>query len=75
MALRCTPVLFLQGYEKEHFIKMEFWGGYSRNNVLYRQKFDSDGNLVEDEYLTENHAMMMYAPFLEDGAQKAAADE
>lgn len=62
-------------YEKEHSIKMEVWGGYSRNNILYRQKFDSDGNLIKDEYLTENHAMMMYAPFLGDGAQEAAADE
>lgn len=55
-------------YEREHRITHEYWGGYVRHNSIYRKEFDSKGTLVEDVYLTENHAVMMYAPFLEDGA-------
>jgi len=51
-------------YEKNHIMQPEFWGGYTRHNLLYRKKFDSAGNLVGDEYVAENHAMMMYSPLL-----------
>lgn len=56
-------------YEKEHIMQPEFWGGYSRHNVIFRKIFDEDGNLVEDEYVVENHAIMMYAPFLSGSNQ------
>jgi len=70
------PLYTYQVYEKQHSLNLEYWGGYSRNNILYRKKFNSDGVVVQDEYLTENHALMMYAPFLEAEKQKkAAADE
>ena len=53
-------------YEKEHIMQPEFWGGYTRHNSIYRKKFDKNGNLIDDEYLVENHAVMMYSPFLPD---------
>jgi len=31
--------------------------------------------VVQDEYLAENHALMMYAPFLEGEKQKKAATD
>jgi vancomycin resistance protein VanW len=52
-------------YEKKHIIKAEYWGGYSRHNVLYRKKYDLQGCEIDDEYLIENHALMTYAPLLE----------
>ncbi|MBN7772314.1 VanW family protein [Clostridium aminobutyricum] len=52
--------------EKNHNIKAEYWGGYSRNNELYREKYDLEKKLIGTEYITENHALMMYAPFLEN---------
>lgn len=52
--------------EKNHSIKAEYWGGYSRNNELYREKYDLADCFIETEYITENHALMMYAPFLEE---------
>lgn len=52
--------------EKNHQMKMEFWGGYSRHNELYREIIDEKGNIVTEEYITENHALMMYSPFLEE---------
>ena len=54
-------------YEKDHVMQSEFWGGFTRHNVLYRKKYDrASGNLVDDEYVIENHAIMMYAPFIAD---------
>lgn len=53
-------------YEKSHYINHEYWGGYTRNNILYRRKLSPDGVIVADEYLSENHAIMMYAPYLEE---------
>ncbi len=52
-------------YEKEHVMKPQYWGGYTRHNALFRRKWDVDGNLVDDEFVVENHAIMTYAPFLE----------
>lgn len=66
-----TPYYRYEVYERQHSFRHEYWGGYSRNNVLYRKRFDQNNNLVDDEYLTENHALMMYVPFLE--AEEATA--
>lgn len=51
-------------YEKDHHIKHEFWGGYTRHNVIMRKVFSNDGTFLKDENITENHAIMMYEPFL-----------
>ena len=52
--------------ERDHAIRTEWWGGYSRHNALYRVKHDreTDAELGE-EFITENHAIMMYQPLLE----------
>lgn len=52
-------------YEKEHIMQSEFWGGFTRHNVIHRKVYDRrSGNLVDDEFVIENHAIMMYAPFI-----------
>ena len=51
-------------YEKEHFISSTYWGGYMRNNTIYRHIYDIDNELIEDKFVTENHAIMMYQPLL-----------
>lgn len=50
--------------EREHHMDSEPWGGFSRHNILYRQHFSADGLLLDETYITENHALMMYSPFL-----------
>jgi vancomycin resistance protein VanW len=51
--------------EKDHAIKMEYWGGYSRHNEIWRKKFGVEsGALIEEEFVTSNHAIMMYEPLL-----------
>ncbi|MCL1868143.1 MAG: VanW family protein [Paludibacter sp.] len=49
--------------ERNHFIKQEFWGGYSRHNQIFKIQTDVSGNISES-LLVENHAIMMYEPFL-----------
>jgi vancomycin resistance protein VanW len=51
-------------YEKEHIIRQEMWGGYSRHNLLFRRVFALDGTHIGDEFVVKNHALMMYSPLL-----------
>lgn len=54
--------------ERNHEIRQQFWGGYSRHNEVVQVVTDGDG--VESErVLVRNDAIMMYAPFLEDGGE------
>lgn len=54
--------------EKNHFMRGEYWGGYSRHNELYRRIFDSDGKEIGEEFLFKNAALMMYSPFIDENA-------
>ncbi len=51
--------------EREHRMEMTYFGGYSRHNKLYQQKYSEEGVLLGEEVVVENSAMMMYAPFVE----------
>ena len=52
--------------ERDHAIRTEWWGGYSRHNSLYRMKLDRESGVeLGEESITENHAIMMYQPLLE----------
>lgn len=51
--------------EKNHRMEPEYWGGYSRHNELYQEVRSPDGVLLESKLLVENHALMMYSPFLD----------
>ena len=65
---RCNaPPLYIYNIvERDHEMKSEYWGGYSRHNKLYRQTFDTDGNFISEELVVENSAIMMYPPFLSE---------
>ncbi|HLA02718.1 MAG TPA: VanW family protein [Aestuariivirga sp.] len=53
--------------ERDHAIRTEWWGGYSRHNALYRVKHGRETGIeIGEEFITENHAIMMYAPLLEN---------
>lgn len=49
--------------ERGHQIQLQYWGGYSRHNQIYRIRTTTNGQ-KEEELLVENHAIMMYNPFL-----------
>lgn len=52
--------------ERDHCIRSEWWGGYSRHNALYREVYDAAGHCVDVQPVTRNDALMMYAPLLPD---------
>lgn len=60
-----------QIYESGHLIKQEWWGGYIRHNVIRRKIFDLNVNEIGDDFITENHAIMMYEPLLSEGSENA----
>jgi len=65
-----APLYRYEVYEREHRITQEAWGGYARHNVIGRKVFSREGDLLNDEWITENHALMMYSPLL---AEKGSA--
>lgn len=55
--------------ERNHEMRGEYWGGFSRHNELYQQQFDLEGNLLAERLIVHNSAIMMYSPFLEQSDQ------
>jgi vancomycin resistance protein VanW len=53
-------------YESNHLFRQEWWGGYMRHNVIRRRVFNLDNVEIGDEFITENHAIMMYEPMLSE---------
>jgi len=45
-------------------MKLQYWGGYSRHNQIVQ--IEKNGNDINEKLLVENHAIMMYNPFLEE---------
>lgn len=58
-----SPLHDYEIYEQDHQIIHHDWGGYSRHNILARRTINN-GEIIEDKALFENHALMMYQPFL-----------
>lgn len=59
-------------YEKDHSFTLEQWGGYVRHNTIYREVYNMNQECIDDEFITENHAITMYAPFLEEPVEANA---
>jgi vancomycin resistance protein VanW len=53
-------------YERDHRIVLESWGGYTRHNIIHRRKYNTNKELMDDQFVTENHAIMMYQPLLKE---------
>ncbi len=62
------PVYLYEIVERNHHFNGEYWGGFSRHNALYRQAFEPDGTFAGEDFITENHALTMYTPFIEAAA-------
>ncbi|MHB8126717.1 MAG: VanW family protein [Desulfitobacteriaceae bacterium] len=56
-------------YESDHLITQEWWGGYMRHNVIRRKVFKLGNNQIDDDFITENHAIMMYEPMLAESTK------
>ncbi|OWA35540.1 vancomycin resistance protein [Saccharibacillus sp. O16] len=69
---RCDlpPIHRYEIYEQDHRMTQEYWGGYVRENVIRRRMFSLDGELLDDQEITRNRALMMYTPFLQEGSKQ-----
>lgn len=56
--------------ERNHRMELEPWGQYSRHNQLWRLVWRPDGTLAQQTLVAENHALMMYQPFLPPGEKR-----
>lgn len=61
--------------ERNHEMRGEYWGGYTRHNELYQQVFDCEGQLLEETLLIKNAAIMMYSPFLPEPVTPEGGEE
>lgn len=59
-----APDFTYELYEKAHLIQQQPWGGYTRHNQIYRRVYNLQHDLVGDEFVAANHAIMMYNPAL-----------
>lgn len=55
--------------ERNHMMKQHMWGGYSRHNQII-QKVTFPNDEETEKLLVENHAIMMYNPFLSSSNKK-----
>ena len=65
----CSDAHFQYKYEvieSNHLIKPEYWGTYSRHNQIIRRTYNKETNqLINEEMVAENHALLKYNPMLE----------
>lgn len=61
-------------YEQNHHFTKEWWGGTIRHNQIFREVISKDGKLLRNEYITENHALTMYDPFLPENTAYKKTD-
>ena len=56
-----------QVYEAEHVITNDAPGVFMRHNVIRRRTLNDSGEVVHDELVAANQALLMYQPYLESG--------
>lgn len=52
-------------FETDHKFELQWWGGYTRHNKIWREIIPKGEGEVKKELVTENHAVMMYNPLLQ----------
>ncbi|MBP1559598.1 MAG: VanW family protein [Oscillospiraceae bacterium] len=60
-----APIFQYEIEERNHEMRGEYWGGYTRHNELYQKKYDTNGVFLEEKMVVKNSAIMMYSPFIE----------
>lgn len=51
-------------FETDHLFNQQWWGGYTRHNKIWKRITHLDTHHVVEELVTENNAIMMYNPLL-----------
>lgn len=60
------PQIKYEVYETDHLFKQQWWGGYTRHNKIWKKITNLVDNSITEELVTENSAIMMYNPLLEE---------
>lgn len=55
-------------FESDHRFHAQWWGGYTRHNRIWRDATDIVSGETQVEFITENHAVMMYEPLLPESS-------
>ncbi|MDR2121770.1 MAG: VanW family protein [Flavobacteriaceae bacterium] len=53
-------------FETDHLMKQQWWGGYTRHNKIWKKITHKRTAEETLELITENHAIMMYNPLIEN---------
>jgi vancomycin resistance protein VanW len=51
--------------ERAHKFELQWWGGYTRHNQIWRKVINKVSLKETEELITENHAIMMYNPLID----------
>jgi vancomycin resistance protein VanW len=51
-------------YETDHLFKLQWWGGYTRHNKIWKNIVNLSNNIETTEIVASNNAIMMYNPLL-----------
>ncbi|MCG8573828.1 MAG: VanW family protein [Flavobacteriales bacterium] len=65
----CCSVEALNNYEvfeRNHRFQLQWWGGYTRHNEIWRKVINQISQHESEELITANHAIMMYNPLIEE---------
>jgi vancomycin resistance protein VanW len=60
------PFYHFEVFETDHMIKHQWWGGYTRHNKISKKIIRLSDGSETIEPVSENHAIMMYNPILEN---------
>jgi len=65
--LTCNKKLNLnyEIFETDHQIKLQWWGGYTRHNKIWKKIYNKENNEFTEELVAENNAIMMYNPLID----------
>ena len=67
-ALRCDFDLNIkyEVFERNHHFEQQWWGGFTRHNEIWRKVISTVDQSENEELITQNHAIMMYNPLIEN---------
>ena len=51
-------------FERNHKFELQWWGGYTRHNEIWRKVTNIITSEIDEELITQNHAIMMYNPLI-----------
>ena len=61
-----APTHSFEIFETDHHFSQQWWGGYTRHNRIWKRIKTNDGGETRDELVSENNAIMMYSPLIDN---------